>query len=179
MADVSSTESGPVFRLVYRSRLSIPPDDVEGEVARILEAARTKNPQHGITGALVVWEDNVVQTLEGEEGVVRGLYETISRDPRHQQVDLVEETSGVERAFTRWSMARVSDGADADIPLSNQWEGGIDVSRPSTDHARGGRRRRRDARPRPGRHRPDPTPSRRRRRHRRGGGTVPRAARAS
>ena len=27
-------------------------------------------------------------------------------------------------------MARVSDGADADIPLSNQWEGGIDVSRP-------------------------------------------------
>ena len=130
MADVSSTESGPVFRLVYRSRLSIPPDDVEGEVARILEAARTKNPQHGITGALVVWEDNVVQTLEGEEGVVRGLYETISRDPRHVQVDLVEETSGVERAFTRWSMARVSDGADADIPLSNQWEGGIDVSRP-------------------------------------------------
>jgi hypothetical protein len=72
----------------------------------------------------------VVQTLEGEEGVVRGVDDTISRDPRHEQVELVETTQGVERAFTRWSMAHVSDGADADLPLSKQWEGGIDVSRP-------------------------------------------------
>jgi hypothetical protein len=130
MADVSNTEDGPVFRLVYRSRLSIPPDDVEAEVAKILSAARTKNPKLGITGALVVWEDSVVQTLEGDESVVRGLYETIGRDPRHEQLELVEETPGVARTFTRWSMARVSDGADADIPLSKQWEGGIDVSAP-------------------------------------------------
>ncbi|WP_433783130.1 BLUF domain-containing protein [Actinomycetospora sp. CA-101289] len=130
MADDSSAGGGPVFRLVYRSRLDIPADDVEAEVATILAAARRKNPQLGITGALVVWEDGVVQTLEGEEGVVRGVYDTISRDPRHEQVELVETTPGVERAFTRWSIAHISDGADADLPLSKQWEGGIDVSRP-------------------------------------------------
>lgn len=130
MADVSNPDDSPIFRLVYRSRLSIPPDDVEAEVAKILGAARTKNPRLGITGALVVWEESVVQTLEGDEDVVRDLYATIGRDPRHEQLELVEETPGVARAFTRWSMARVSDGADADIPLSKQWEGGIDVSAP-------------------------------------------------
>jgi hypothetical protein len=130
MADDISAGGGPVFRLVYRSRLNIPSDDVEAEVAKILDAARTKNPRLGITGALVVWEDGVVQTLEGEESVVRGVYDAISRDTRHEQVELVETTPGVERAFTKWSMARISDGADADIPLSKQWEGGIDVSAP-------------------------------------------------
>lgn len=131
MADHSSTEDGQVFRLIYRSRLNIPSDDLEAEVEKILTAARTKNPKHGITGALVVWEDSVVQTLEGEESVVRGLYETIARDDRHDRVELVESAPGVERAFTRWSMARIADHADADIPLnSKQWEGGIDVSAP-------------------------------------------------
>jgi hypothetical protein len=132
MADDSTrTGGGPVFRLIYRSRLAIPPDDVDAEIAKILATARTKNPEHGITGALVVWEDNVVQTLEGDESVVRGLYDTISRDPRHVQVELVDTSAGVERTFVRWSMARVSDHDDADIPLGgDQWEGAVDVATP-------------------------------------------------
>ena len=129
--DSTSTGDGPVFRLIYRSRLTIPAEDLKAEVAAILSAARTKNPGLGITGALVIWEDNVVQTLEGEESVVRGLYDTIHADPRHQQVDLVETSPGVERTFARWSMARVSEDEDADIPLGgNQWEGAVDVSVP-------------------------------------------------
>ena len=76
----------------------------------------------------MIWEDGVVQTLEGDEGVVRGLYDTIAVDPRHQDVELVEESPGVERTFARWSMAQVSDSDEADIPIdSNQWEGAVDV----------------------------------------------------
>jgi hypothetical protein len=131
MLDDSTSTGGPVFRLIYRSRLTIPADDLEPEIAKILSAARTKNPGLGITGALVIWEDNVVQTLEGEESVVRGLYDTIHADPRHQQVDLVETSPGVARTFARWSMARVSEDDDADMPLGgNQWEGAVDVAVP-------------------------------------------------
>ena len=130
MADDSTgAGGGPVFRLIYRSRLCIPAGDVEAEVADILATARTKNPQHGVTGALVVWDDSVVQTLEGDQDVVRGLYDTISRDPRHEQVELIETSPGVERAFARWSMARVSDDEQSDLPLDvKQWEGGVDVN---------------------------------------------------
>lgn len=127
----TSTGDGPVFRLIYRSRLTVPGADTKVEVARILETARRKNPSLGITGALVVWDEAVVQTLEGDEDVVRGLYETISRDPRHEHVELVETSPGVARTFARWSMARVSDDDESDLPLgANQWEGGIDVNAP-------------------------------------------------
>ncbi|MCD2191868.1 BLUF domain-containing protein [Actinomycetospora endophytica] len=127
----ASTGGGPVFRLIYRSSLKISGDDLQVELPKILAAARRKNPEQGITGALVVWEDSVVQTLEGEESAVRGLYDTIQRDPRHEQVELVETAAGVDRAFPRWSMARVTDDDEADLPLSvNQWEGGIDVTAP-------------------------------------------------
>jgi hypothetical protein len=122
-----STSTGPVFRLVYRSELTIT-DDVEAQVADILQSSRRNNPALGITGALVVWDESVVQTLEGDEDAVRGLYEKIGRDPRHTGLELVETTSGVERAFGKWSMARVADDGDSDIALGlRAWEGGVDV----------------------------------------------------
>ncbi|GLZ54337.1 BLUF domain-containing protein [Actinomycetospora sp. NBRC 106378] len=125
MADNTST--GPVFRLVYRSNL-IASDDVEAQVADILATSRRNNPARGITGALVVWDESVVQTLEGDEDAVRALYATIERDPRHTGLELVETTPGVERAFGKWSMARVADDGDSDIALGlRAWEGGVDV----------------------------------------------------
>lgn len=98
---------------------------------QILAVARKKNPQHGITGALVVWEDSVVQTLEGEESAVRGLYEIINGDPRHERVEVIDTQTGVERAFPRWSMAWVSDDDQPDLPLNvRQQESSSDVQSP-------------------------------------------------
>jgi hypothetical protein len=129
--DSTSTGGGAVFRLIYRSRLQLPEEDRKDGVANILGTARRKNPALGITGALVVWDDNVVQTLEGEETAVRGLYDTIHQDPRHEQVELVETSEGVDRAFPKWSMAWVSDDDQPDLPLGmKRWEGGVDVQVP-------------------------------------------------
>lgn len=126
--DDTTTGRGSVFRLIYRSQLSVDRDDYRSAVNDILRVARTKNSDLGITGALVVWDDSVVQTLEGDEGAVRGLYETISHDPRHERIELVEESPNVERMFAKWSMAQVSEDEAADLPFRNrQWEGGIDV----------------------------------------------------
>lgn len=118
MADSDTGTGGaPVFRLVYRSRLCVPDDERRDVVSQILAVARTKNEQQGITGALIVWEDNVVQTLEGEEGTIRSLYERIERDPRHENVEISDTATG-DRAFGRWSMAWVSDDDQPDLPLN-------------------------------------------------------------
>ncbi len=106
MADTAAT---PIFRLVYRSQLTIAPEDRAVEIASILDASRSKNVDRDITGALLVWQDYVVQTLEGDEGVVRGLFEKIAVDPRHEAVTLLEAQRVESRAFARWSMARISD----------------------------------------------------------------------
>lgn len=106
---MADTEVAPLFRLVYRSQLTISPEDRRTEIESILQNSRAKNVARDITGALLVWQDYVVQTLEGDEGVVRGLYEKIVADERHEAVTLLEAEPVESRAFARWSMARVSD----------------------------------------------------------------------
>jgi Sensors of blue-light using FAD len=130
MADATAA---PLFRLVYRSQLTISPEDRKAEIASILEASRSKNVDRDITGALLVWQDYVVQTLEGEESTVRGLYEKIAADSRHEAVTLLEAQPVESRAFARWSMARVSDNDQpSGMPiLTNQNEG--DAPEPGHD----------------------------------------------
>ena len=102
-------DTDAVFRLVYRSQLTIPPESRGTEIASILEDSRRKNVDREVTGALLIWQDYVVQTLEGEETVVRGLYEKIADDPRHEAVTLLEAKGVADRNFAKWSMARISD----------------------------------------------------------------------
>ncbi len=122
---MADTESAPLFRLVYRSQLTISPEDRKVEIESILESSRVKNVDRDITGALLVWQDYVVQTLEGEEGAIRGLYEKIAADPRHEAVTLLEAQPVESRAFAKWSMARISDNDQpSGMPiLTNRSEG--------------------------------------------------------
>ncbi|MHA6780034.1 BLUF domain-containing protein [Pseudonocardia saturnea] len=115
----------PLFRLVYRSQLTISPEERNAEIASILDDSRVKNVDRDITGALLVWQDYVVQTLEGEESVVRGLYEKIAVDPRHEAVTLLEAQAIESRNFAKWSMARISDNDQpSGMPiLTNKHEG--------------------------------------------------------
>lgn len=106
---MADTVVAPLFRLVYRSQLTISPEDRKVEIESILENSRAKNVDRDITGALLVWQDYVVQTLEGDEAVVRGLYEKIAVDDRHEAVTLLEAQAIEKRAFAKWSMARISD----------------------------------------------------------------------
>ena len=123
----------PLFRLVYRSQLTVAPEDRRAELSSILDASRSKNTARDVTGALLVWQDYVVQTLEGEEAAVRALYEKISTDSRHEAVTLLEAEPVESRAFARWSMARVSDDDQPSgmASLSNRNDG--DPPEPSHD----------------------------------------------
>jgi hypothetical protein len=106
-----------MFRLVYRSHSRIAQDERNVVLAQIFNVARANNKAVGVTGALLITDHYFVQALEGEESVVRSLYENISGDQRHENVELVDERSVDSRIFSRWAMAQVSAAGNADIPL--------------------------------------------------------------
>ena len=94
-----------------------------------------------MTGALVITEDAFAQVLEGEEATVRGLYESISQDPRHDSVALLGEETVDGRTFGRWAMARVSEDGGPDLRLmSNASKGRIVAASPDA-HVTPSRRR--------------------------------------
>ncbi|WP_018332897.1 BLUF domain-containing protein [Actinomycetospora chiangmaiensis] len=130
MADTTDSDGDQVFRLTYRSRLRVPQPDRKAELGAIFSTARSKNSRAGITGALLVWEDHIVQSLEGDEEAVRALYDVIERDPRHDRVEMLG-TETAARVFGRWSMARVTEDDEPDIPLlMNRDKGGISPAAP-------------------------------------------------
>ncbi len=96
-----------LVRLLYASR-SIAPID-EALVASILEKAHAHNAAHGLTGILCTSaEGNVfLQVLEGGRAAVNDLYGRILRDPRHQDVTLLDYAEIAERRFATWRMGNV------------------------------------------------------------------------
>ncbi|MEO8887765.1 MAG: BLUF domain-containing protein [Jatrophihabitantaceae bacterium] len=115
---MAEPETDPIFQLIYRSTDAIAPADRRHELGTLFTRARSNNKEKHITGALLVANNHFVQTLEGEEVAVRELFEHIRVDPRHQEVVVIESRTVTSRVFARWSMAKVSEGADdADINL--------------------------------------------------------------
>jgi hypothetical protein len=125
-ASQTAADTGPVFRLIYNSHSLIAPDQTTSELGSIFTTARRNNKRLGITGALVVTGDAFVQALEGDESAVRGLYDSICRDPRHERVTVLEDGPVPGRAFGRWAMAKVAEDGGPDIRLlSNARRGKI------------------------------------------------------
>ncbi|MFO1447407.1 MAG: BLUF domain-containing protein [Opitutaceae bacterium] len=76
------------------------PDDIAG----ILIKSRHNNTERGITGLLLYRGGDIMQVLEGEEGVIRKLLRAIQEDRRHRGVIKLFEKKIEERDFQDWSM---------------------------------------------------------------------------
>ena len=50
---MADNATAPIFRLVYRSQLTVAPEDRAVEIPSILEASRAKNVDRDITGAAI------------------------------------------------------------------------------------------------------------------------------
>jgi len=90
MTETAAGNSGPVFRLIYRSRSRIGAAERKYQLGKIFSVARSSNKKLGVTGALLITDDEFVQALEGPEPVVRQLYLKISKDKRHEHLELLE-----------------------------------------------------------------------------------------
>jgi HD-like signal output (HDOD) protein/CheY-like chemotaxis protein len=92
----------PIFQLVYRSVAADSVDDATVEA--LVRQSQARNDQLGITGVLLYVAGHFLQVMEGDEGVVRRLYETIEKDPRHHSLEVLAETHLGQRVFPDWSM---------------------------------------------------------------------------
>jgi len=80
----------------------------------MLSTGRVRNKARGITGIIVYHEGQFLQILEGRERVVESLFEKISKDPRHDHVELLLRTEIIERSFADSSMGLCNtDAKDA------------------------------------------------------------------
>ncbi|SDV01146.1 Sensors of blue-light using FAD [Microlunatus sagamiharensis] len=87
------------------------------ELSALLAQSRAKNTGLGITGVLLHREGSFMQVLEGEEDVVRPLYNVIAHDPRHADVVNVWSSLSPHRRFGDWSMGfRDLDSHPVDLP---------------------------------------------------------------
>ncbi len=96
-----------LVRLIYASHAAeaITPAGVQS----ILEGARSRNIDHGITGALCADATSGVflQVLEGGRAAVNRLYANILADPRHRDVTLLNYADIDARRFAGWRMGSI------------------------------------------------------------------------
>ncbi|MFY9934162.1 MAG: BLUF domain-containing protein [Streptosporangiaceae bacterium] len=131
MTETANDDSGKVFRLIYRSHSRIGATERKQELGQIFSVARSANKKVGVTGALLITDDQFVQTLEGPEPTVRELYAKINKDKRHEHVEVLESGDVSGRVFGRWAMAKVAADGEPDIPLlTNVNKGGISPAQP-------------------------------------------------
>jgi hypothetical protein len=88
--------------LIYKSRCKGPANwDL---VESILASSSRNNPNHDITGILVVSETHFLQVLEGPFEPLNATFERIARDTRHEETQLISFTQIRERRFADWAM---------------------------------------------------------------------------
>lgn len=95
-----------LVQLVYRSVAA--PGLSESEVVRILRKSQEKNHAKRLSGLLVYRDHRFLQLLEGAESAVMGMFEQISRDPRHRKVEVLWVGTAMKVAMPTWAMAYVS-----------------------------------------------------------------------
>ena len=95
-----------LVRLLYVSR-AVPGFDQE-ELAALLRRSQSHNAAQGITGALCFSGELFLQVLEGGRDAVNRLYNRISTDPRHRDVELLTYEEITERRFSGWTLGQVN-----------------------------------------------------------------------
>ena len=102
-----------MYQLIYYSTADA--TLTKGDINSILTQARTFNAKNDISGCLLFHEGFFLQILEGEETIVKELYEKIKKDTRHSGIKFLVDGETKERAFNKWSMAyRELDANDLD-----------------------------------------------------------------
>jgi hypothetical protein len=91
-------------RYISRFATALGPKDID----KIVETSQINNPKRHITGMLMASGDLFYQLLEGPRDEIDSLYALISKDPRHEQVLLLEsETGDFERICPDWAMQKI------------------------------------------------------------------------
>ena len=90
-------------RLIYRSKATHKLGSLH--LFNLLSLCREKNKRMEITGHLLYTEEIFVQCIEGPLASIENLWQSLLRDERHHDVELLSRGTLTERRFADWSMA--------------------------------------------------------------------------
>jgi len=93
-----------LVRLIYISRATAPTDSLL-VLSGILSVSSRNNSRDEITGVLVVSGHAFVEVIEGSADRVRALMIRIGEDPRHDDIEVLEESRVEGRLFDGWELA--------------------------------------------------------------------------
>lgn len=97
----------------------------ESHLQALLKKCRQNNEKASISGILLYLDPFFIQILEGEEAIVKALFDKIKRDARHQKVKIIFQKPVEVRAFPDWTMGfhRVNqEELDAVDGFSDFWQ---------------------------------------------------------
>jgi hypothetical protein len=93
--------------LIYRSRATSRLD--APALDALVQGARQHNHRVGVTGSMLYRDGAFLQWLEGPDEIVEGLFDRISRDPRHTGIEVLSDHHSSRRLFHDWDMRLVTD----------------------------------------------------------------------
>ena len=70
-----------------------------------MDAAWSRNGRLHVTGALIATDTRFAQVLEGSHAAIGELMDSIHRDRRHTQIEVVQDGVAMKRQFSDWSLA--------------------------------------------------------------------------
>ena len=94
--------SGGLANVVYRSRAVAPMSPPELDA--LTRVSQARNAREDLTGVMFYDNERFFQWLEGPEASVNRVMGSICKDPRHSDIEVLDERSAQARAFGAWNM---------------------------------------------------------------------------
>jgi methanogenic corrinoid protein MtbC1 len=105
------SSNSPLANLVYRSRAVAPLSPTD--LYRLTLESQVRNRQESITGVMLYDDSRFFQWLEVPRDGVGRVMQSIRNDPRHTDIEILNDNVARERAFSTWSMKLAAPGANA------------------------------------------------------------------
>lgn len=102
--------ASPLMTLTYRSRATAPLS--ESQLDELQHRAAARNRSEGVTGMMVYNDDRFFQWLEGPPASIARIWSSISRDPRHVDIEAISVHTAPSRLFANWSLKLTTGHGD-------------------------------------------------------------------
>ena len=105
-----------MIQITYVSRATEPMR--AGQLLALLQQCLTNNAGNGVTGMMFYGNETFLQALEGDADVVDRLLDTIRRDLRHKELQVLRRRPIEQREYQNWGMGfmRVSTDELRQVP---------------------------------------------------------------
>lgn len=105
----------PLMTLTYRSR-AVEAMSPEG-LRHLRDVAAARNRVEGVTGVVLYDNERFFQWLEGPADSIARVWSSISRDPRHTDIEAISVHAAPTRLFGKWDMRLATSREEvADLP---------------------------------------------------------------